>query len=147
MVAVLSLEQIRNISGGSALTSRIVGFVQNYATARGLRQDDLGIYLEGVSAFLSTAERQRESRRSLLKVVHESDTSLDSLMKDLEAAEAKITELLDQLKRQRARKRALQTLVVQKRAVDQKREEELLENILEKQLEEFLNLFLSGQSL
>jgi hypothetical protein len=137
---VLSLEQIRNISGGSTLTSRIVGFVQDYATRRGLRQGDQEFYLKGVSAYLSSTERQRESRRdTLLKV------SSDSLMKDLEAAEARLTELLDQVKREQARNSVLKFLVDQQKAIDQKREEDLLDDILEKELEEFLNVYLNRQ--
>ena len=131
------MEQIRSISGGNALTSRIVGFVQKYATSRGLRQGDLEFYLEGVSAYLSTTERQRESRRAtLLKV------PLDSLTKELEASDAKLTELLDQWKREQARNNVLKILVKQ-RAIDPNREEDLLDDILEKELEEFLNLYLN----
>jgi hypothetical protein len=134
------LEQIRNISGGSALTCRIVGFVQQYATRRGLRQRDLESYLQGVSAYLSTTERQRESRRgTLLKV------SSDSLMKDLEASEAKLTELLDQVKREQAHINVLKILVEQQKQ-NQNREEDLLDGILEKELEAFLNLYLNRQS-
>ena len=119
------------------MTSRIVGFVQKYATGRGLRQGDLEFYLEGVSAYLSTTERQRESRRAtLLKV------PLDSLTKELEASDAKLTELLDQWKREQARNNVLKILVKQ-RANDPNREEDLLDDILEKELEEFLNLYLN----
>ena len=132
------MEQIRSISGGNALTSRIVGFVQKYATSRGLRQGDLEFYLEGVSAYLSTTERQRESRRgTLLKV------STDSLMEDLEASKARLAELLDQVNRERARNSVLKILVDQQRAIDQNREEDMLDDILEKELEEFLNLYLN----
>ena len=131
------MEQIRSISGGNALTSRIVGFVQKYATGRGLHQGDLEFYLEGVSAYLSTTERQRQSRRgTLLKV------PLDSLTKELEASDAKLTELLDQWKREPARNNVLKILVKQ-RAIDPNREEDLLDDILEKELEEFLNLYLN----
>ena len=131
------MEQIRNISGGNALTSRIVGFVQKYATSRGLRQGDLEFYLERVSAYLSTTERQRQSRRgTLLKV------PLDSLTKELEASDAKLTELLDQWKREQARNNVLNILVKQ-RAIDPNREEDWLDDILEKELEEFLNLYLN----
>ena len=134
------MEQIRSISGGNALTSRIVGFVQKYATGRGLRQGDLEFYLEGVSAYLSTTERQRQSRRgTLLKV------PLDSLMMDLEASEAKLTELLDQVKRGKARNSVLKILVDQQKVIDPNREEDLLDDILEKELEEFLNLYLNRQ--
>jgi hypothetical protein len=133
------LEQIRNISGGSALTCRIVGFVQLYATRRGLRQRDLESYLQGVSAYLSTTERQRESRRgTLLKV------SSDSLMKDLEASEAKLTELLNQVKSEQAHINVLKILV-QQRAIDQNWEDDILDAILEKELEEFLNVYLNRQ--
>ena len=132
------MEQIRSISGGNALTSRIVGFVQKYATGRGLHQGDLEFYLEGVSAYLSTTERQRESRRgTLLKV------STDSLMEDLEASKARLAELLDQVNRERARNSVLKILVDQQRAIDQNREEDMLDDILEKELEEFLNLYLN----
>ena len=134
------MEQIRNISGDNALTSRIVGFVQKYATSRGLRQGDLEFYLERVSAYLSTTERQRQSRRgTLLKV------PLDSLMMDLEASEAKLTELLDQVKRGKARNSVLKILVDQQKVIDPNREEDLLDDILEKELEEFLNLYLNRQ--
>jgi hypothetical protein len=136
---VLSLEQIRNISGGSTLTSRIVGFVQDYATRRGLRQGDQEFYLEGVSAYLSTTERRRESRRdTLLKV------SSDSLVTDLEASEANLTELLDQVKREQAHINVLKILVQQK-AIDQNWEDDILDGILEKELEGFLNVYLNRQ--
>ena len=132
----MSSEQIRCISEGNALSSRIVDFVQNYAARRGLRQGDLEFYLEGVSAYLSTTERQRESRRgTLLKV------STDSLMEDLEASKARLAELLDQVNRERARNSVLKILVDQQRAIDQNREEDMLDDILEKELEEFLNLY------
>ncbi len=122
------------------MTCRIVGFVQLYATRRGLRQRDLESYLQGVSAYLSTTERQRESRRgTLLKV------SSDSLMKDLEASEAKLTELLDQVKREQAHINVLKILVEQQKQ-NQNREEDLLDGILEKELEAFLNLYLNRQS-
>ena len=118
------------------MSSRIVDFVQNYAARRGLRQGDLEFYLEGVSAYLSTTERQRESRRgTLLKV------STDSLMEDLEASKARLAELLDQVNRERARNSVLKILVDQQRAIDQNREEDMLDDILEKELEEFLNLY------
>ena len=106
--------------------------MQNYAARRGLRQGDLEFYLEGVSAYLSTTERQRESRRGTLLNV-----STDSPMGDLEASE------VDQVNRERPRSSVLKILVDQQRAIDQNREEDMLDDILEKELEEFLNLYLN----
>jgi hypothetical protein len=110
--------------------------LQNYATRRGLRQGDLKFYLDGVSAYLSTTERQRESRRGTFFKV-----SLDSLMEDLEASEVRLTELLDQVNREQVRSSVLKILVDQQRAIDQNREEDMLDDILEKELEEFLILY------
>ena len=66
-------------------------------------------------------------------------------MMDLEASEAKLTELLDQVKRGKARNSVLKILVDQQKVIDPNRKEDLLDHILEKELEEFLNLYLNRQ--
>ena len=64
-------------------------------------------------------------------------------MMDLEASEAKLTELVDQVKREKARNSVLKILVDQQKVIDPNRKEDLLDHILEKELEEFLNLYLN----
>ena len=70
-------------------------------------------------------------------------------MMDLEASEAKLTELnwslLDQVKREKASNSVLKILVDQQKVIDPNRKEDLLDDILEKELEEFLNLYLNRQ--
>ena len=66
-------------------------------------------------------------------------------MMDLEASEAKLTELLDKVKREKVRNSVLKILVDQQKVIDPNRKEDLLDDILEKELEEFLNLYLNRQ--
>ena len=70
-VAKLTPQIIRGVPRGHALSPRIVEFVQNYAACRNLQPADLKYYLNGVSAYLCSTEKERESRRGIARAAAE----------------------------------------------------------------------------
>jgi len=144
-VAGLTPEIIRGIPGGNALSPRIVEFVLNYAAGKNVQPADVKFFLNGVSEYLTTTEKERESRCEMAK------STAEKYAKDLETCESRLMDLhsqlqqlLEQIKREESRHIVLKTLV-ERQTADQAQQEGWLDDLLEKELNQFLDVFLSSR--
>jgi hypothetical protein len=145
--AGLTPKIIRGVPRGNALSPRIVEFVLNYAACRNVQQSDLKFFLNGVSAYLSTTEKVRESRCGMARAAAE------KYAKDLEACEARLMDLhfqqqqvLEQLKREESRRIVLKTLV-ERQTADHAQQQGWLDDVMERELKQFLDVYLSPPKL
>jgi hypothetical protein len=143
-VAGLTPKIICGVPGGNALSPRIVEFVQKYAACRNVQQSDLKFFLNGLSAYLSTTVKVCDFRCEIARAAAE------KYAKDLETCKARLMDLhfqqqqlIEQVKREESRRIVLKTLV-ERQSADQAQQQGWLDDLLEKELNQFLDAFLSS---
>ncbi len=91
-VAGLTPKIIRGVPGGNALSPRIVDFLLNFAAHINVQPANVKYFLNGVSAYLCTTEKEREAR------CETATATTEKYAQKLEACKARLDRLRQQCK-------------------------------------------------